>query len=113
MLNTRRQSRPATARVEPLPVRQGLRDRGAGAHGVRVSSENQLEPAGRGNLRPYGAAGYYAAREVPQLSRDGVICVIGLRLPPSLSKPVWPRPYNDTAQNQRLILNVCFNYGGR
>ena len=55
------------------------------------------------------------SREVPQLRKDGV-CVrfIGDRV--SLSPKVrqgLERAEADTAHNTRLVLNICFNYGGR
>lgn len=78
------------------------------------SSENWNRPAEEisGLMELLGLA---LAREVPQLSRDGVrICVIGERqgLSDKLSAGL-AQAEHDTAQNQRLILNVCFNYGGR
>lgn len=54
-------------------------------------------------------------REVPQLSRDGVrIHVIGDRS--GLSEKICAsliQAETETARNSRLVLNVCFNYGGR
>lgn len=55
------------------------------------------------------------AREVPSLNANGVqLHFVGDRL--RLSEKVQAglaRAEHDTAANQRLILNVCFNYGGR
>lgn len=55
------------------------------------------------------------AREVPQLKRDGVrIYFVGERS--GLSQKVrdgLELAETATAQNARLVLNVCFNYGGR
>ena len=54
-------------------------------------------------------------REVPQLKKDGVrIYIVGDRS--GLSEKMragLAQAEADTAQNSRLILNVCFNYGGR
>lgn len=54
-------------------------------------------------------------REVPQLSRDGVrIHVVGDRS--GLSEKMrasLTQAEAETARNSRLVLNVCFNYGGR
>jgi len=57
----------------------------------------------------------YAIRELPELQRNGVrLQHMGLRdgLPPSLlsaiDKAAW-----QTQDNNRLILNLAFNYGGR
>lgn len=55
------------------------------------------------------------AREVPQLGRDGV-CVrfVGDRVGLSESlRTALVQAEEATAANTRLILNVCFNYGGR
>lgn len=78
------------------------------------SSENWNRPAEEisGLMELLGMA---LAREVPQLRRDGVhIRVIGERqgLSDKLSAGLLQAEH-DTAHNQRLILNVCFNYGGR
>ncbi|CAN7268568.1 MULTISPECIES: polyprenyl diphosphate synthase [Variovorax] len=55
------------------------------------------------------------AREVPKLSRDGVqLHFVGERA--GLSKKMVQGlvdAESATAQNTKLILNVCFNYGGR
>jgi undecaprenyl diphosphate synthase len=55
------------------------------------------------------------AREVPKLSRDGVrLHFVGERA--GLSKKMVQGLVNAeeaTAENTKLILNVCFNYGGR
>jgi undecaprenyl diphosphate synthase len=90
------------------------------ARGVRVltvfafSSENWARPAEEvsGLMELLGSA---LVREVPELSRQGVQLhfvgdaaglagrvVDGLR-----------RAERATAHNQKLVLNVCFNYGGR
>jgi undecaprenyl diphosphate synthase len=53
------------------------------------------------------------SREIPQLMADGVRIICGR--PGGLSdkvRRVWPRPSRDGGQH-RLVLNVCFNYGGR
>jgi len=55
------------------------------------------------------------ASEVPQLKQDGVkLCFVGNRA--GLSGKVvagLAKAEADTADNSRLTLNVCFNYGGR
>ena len=55
------------------------------------------------------------AREVPRLSADGVqLHFIGEK--GGLSEKLTAglrQAENATAHNQRLVLNVCFNYGGR
>jgi len=55
------------------------------------------------------------SREVPQLTQDGVrLYFVGDRA--GLSERVragLAQAEHDTAANTRLILNVCFNYGGR
>lgn len=55
------------------------------------------------------------AREVQQLSRDGVrLHFVGERA--GLSDKVCAgldQAESSTAHNQRLVLNICFNYGGR
>lgn len=54
-------------------------------------------------------------REVPKLKADGVqIHFVGERkaLSPKVSAGI-ARAELDTADNTRLILNICFNYGGR
>ena len=55
------------------------------------------------------------AREVPQLSRDGVrLYFVGERA--GLSDSVQAglaQAQAATAHNDRMVLNVCFNYGGR
>ncbi|MFN5349853.1 MAG: polyprenyl diphosphate synthase [Polaromonas sp.] len=59
--------------------------------------------------------GMALAREVPHLQANGVrMHFVGNRL--QLSSKVQAglaKAELDTAQNQRLIFNVCFNYGGR
>ncbi|QRF55143.1 polyprenyl diphosphate synthase [Variovorax paradoxus] len=55
------------------------------------------------------------AREVPKLGRDGVqLRFVGERggLSPKMVKGLVDAE-NATAMNDRLVLNVCFNYGGR
>lgn len=55
------------------------------------------------------------AREVPQLCKDGV-CVRFIGNRASLSAKVrhgLEQAEQSTAHNQRLVLNICFNYGGR
>lgn len=55
------------------------------------------------------------SREVPQLCKDGVrVYFVGDRV--SLSAKVrqgLEKAEQATAHNQRLVLNICFNYGGR
>jgi undecaprenyl diphosphate synthase len=55
------------------------------------------------------------AREVPQLKKDGVrLYFVGERA--GLSQKVrdgLAQAEAATAENSRLVLNVCFNYGGR
>ncbi len=55
------------------------------------------------------------SREVPQLCKDGVrVQFIGDRV--SLSAKVrqgLEKAEQSTAHNTRLVLNICFNYGGR
>jgi len=55
------------------------------------------------------------SREVPQLHRDGVrIHFVGDRsgLAPKVCQGLT-QAESSTASNQRLTLNICFNYGGR
>ncbi|MCW8206393.1 di-trans,poly-cis-decaprenylcistransferase [Verminephrobacter aporrectodeae subsp. tuberculatae] len=55
------------------------------------------------------------AREVPQLQRDGVrLYFVGERegLSPKVCAGL-AQAQAATAENSRLVLNVCFNYGGR
>ena len=88
--------------------------------GVRVltvfafSSENWARPADEvsGLMELLASA---LAREVPSLKDNGVqLHFVGERA--GLSDKVC-RSFNlaeaDTAGNQRMVLNVCFNYGGR
>ncbi len=78
------------------------------------SSENWNRPADEVS----GLMGLLAkalAREVPELSRDGV-CVRFVGEKSGLSGPVrkgLDQAEALTAGNTRLVLNVCFNYGGR
>ena len=87
--------------------------------GVRVltvfafSSENWNRPADEvsGLMELLAMA---LAREVPQLKKDGVrLHFVGER--DSLSPKVRDGGQAEaaTAHNTRLVLNVCFNYGGR
>ncbi|MFT3814564.1 MAG: polyprenyl diphosphate synthase [Acidovorax sp.] len=90
------------------------------ARGVAVltvfafSSENWNRPADEvsGLMELLGSA---IAREVPQLSEDGVrVHFVGERA--GLSDKVrngLQQAESATAHNRRLVLNVCFNYGGR
>jgi len=88
--------------------------------GVRVltvfafSSENWKRPAEEVS----GLMGLLAkalAREVPALSDAGVrLCFPGDRSVLSAAvRDGLAKAEQDTAHNQRLTLNVCFNYGGR
>lgn len=78
------------------------------------SSENWNRPAEEvsGLMNLFAVA---LGREVPQLNADGVrLCFVGERA--NLSKKVIAgieQAESATAGNSRLILNVCFNYGGR
>ena len=90
-------------------------DRGVGILTVfAFSSENWNRPAEEvsGLMEIMVGA---LAREVPKLSRDGVrLHFIGERA--GLSKKMVQGLVNAeeaTAPNTKLILNVCFNYGGR
>jgi len=94
--------------------------RHCGDRGVKVltvfafSSENWNRPADEvsGLMELLALA---LSREVPQLHRDGVrIHFIGDRsgLAPKVCQGLTQAEAN-TASNQRLILNICFNYGGR
>ncbi|HSV35759.1 MAG TPA: polyprenyl diphosphate synthase [Ramlibacter sp.] len=90
------------------------------ARGVKVltvfafSSENWNRPAEEvsGLMELLAVA---LAREVPQLNAEGVrLHFVGDRA--ALSDKVragLARAEADTAANERLIFNVCFNYGGR
>ena len=94
--------------------------RHCGARGVKVltvfafSSENWSRPAEEvsGLMELLALA---LAREVPQLQAEGVrIHFVGDRS--GLSDKVrcgLAQAENLTAGNDRLVLNVCFNYGGR
>ncbi|MGJ3700230.1 MULTISPECIES: polyprenyl diphosphate synthase [Variovorax] len=90
-------------------------DRGVGILTVfAFSSENWNRPAEEvsGLMEIMVGA---LAREVPKLSRDGVrLHFVGERA--GLSKKMVQGLVNAeeaTAPNTKLILNVCFNYGGR
>ncbi len=78
------------------------------------SSENWNRPAEEvsGLMNLFAVA---LGREVPELNADGVrLCFVGERA--NLSKKVIEgieQAESATAGNSRLILNVCFNYGGR
>jgi undecaprenyl diphosphate synthase len=78
------------------------------------SSENWNRPADEvsGLMELLASA---IAREVPQLSEDGVrVHFVGERA--GLSDKVrngLQQAESATAHNRRLVLNVCFNYGGR
>lgn len=78
------------------------------------SSENWNRPADEvsGLMELLAVA---VAREVPQLSKDGVrVVFVGAR--EGLSEKVREglrQAEAATAANDRLVLNVCFNYGGR
>jgi len=78
------------------------------------SSENWNRPADEVSGLMELLAGAIA-REVPQLGRDGVrLHFVGERA--GLSDKVrsgLAQAEAATAHNQRLVLNVCFNYGGR
>ncbi len=90
------------------------------ARGVRVltvfafSSENWNRPQDEvsGLMELMGKA---LVREVPQLSQDGVrLCFVGERASLSAGmRGALEQAEAATATNQRLTLNVCFNYGGR
>lgn len=57
----------------------------------------------------------YAIRELPELQRNGVrLQLMGMRdgLPPSLLSAI-DKATQQTRDNNRLILNLAFNYGGR
>jgi undecaprenyl diphosphate synthase len=91
-----------------------------GERGVRVltvfafSSENWSRPAEEVSALMELLA-IALAREVPQLKAEGVrLHFIGERA--ALSEKVragLAQAEADTAGNDRLVLNVCFNYGGR
>ena len=94
---------------------QACLDRGVGVLTVfAFSSVNWNRPADEvsGLMELLALA---LAREVPQLSQDGVrLHFVGER------KGLSPKVQNGlaqaeaaTAHNTRLVLNVCFNYGGR
>jgi undecaprenyl diphosphate synthase len=89
--------------------------RGIGALTVfAFSSENWNRPADEvsGLMELLAMA---LAREVPQLKKDGVrLYFVGERsnLSPKVRDGL-AEAEAATAQNTRLVLNVCFNYGGR
>jgi undecaprenyl diphosphate synthase len=94
--------------------------RTAGQRGVKVltvfafSSENWNRPEEEvsGLMDLFAMA---IGREIPQLKADGVrMFFVGERV--GLSAKVMAgieQAERDTASNSKLILNVCFNYGGR
>jgi len=55
------------------------------------------------------------AREVPQLHQDGVrVCFVGdMTALSDTMRHALERAARDTAENTRLLFNICFNYGGR
>jgi undecaprenyl diphosphate synthase len=94
--------------------------RTAGQRGVKVltvfafSSENWNRPAEEvsGLMDLFAMA---IGREIPQLKADGVrMFFVGERagLSPKVLAGI-EQAERDTAFNSKLILNVCFNYGGR
>ena len=94
---------------------RACRDRGVGVLTVfAFSSENWNRPADEvsGLMDLLGTA---LAREMPQLKADGVqVHFIGEHQ--GLSDKVragLAQAEEATASNARLVLNVCFNYGGR
>jgi undecaprenyl diphosphate synthase len=94
---------------------QACAERGVGVLTVfAFSSENWNRPAEEvsGLMELLAIA---LAREVPRLAADGVrLHFVGERA--GLSEKVnagLAKAEAATAQNSRLILNVCFNYGGR
>jgi undecaprenyl diphosphate synthase len=94
---------------------QACADRGIAVLTVfAFSSENWNRPADEvsGLMDLLGMA---LAREVPQLQKNGVrLYFVGDRLQLSLKvQAALVQAEADTAHNARMILNVCFNYGGR
>ena len=98
------------------PRRQGV----PGARRVRVDCFcvffGELEPAGGGGVRPDGFAGAGAdARGAHAAARTACACIsraTGAGLSRAWCKAWW-RPSERPPQNHKLVLNVCFNYGGR
>lgn len=94
---------------------QACADRGIAVLTVfAFSSENWNRPADEvsGLMDLLGMA---LAREVPQLQKNGVrLYFVGdrLQLSPKVQAALV-QAEADTAHNARMILNVCFNYGGR
>ena len=78
------------------------------------SSENWNRPADEVSGLMYLLA-KALTREVPQLARDGVqVHFVGEKSGISAQvREGLQRAEAATASNQRLVLNVCFNYGGR
>jgi undecaprenyl diphosphate synthase len=91
------------------------KDRGVGVLTVfAFSSENWNRPVEEvsGLMEVLSIA---LAREIPRMKRDGIrVYIVGDRrgLSPRMCER-FNRSEEDTAQNTRMILNVCFNYGGR
>ncbi len=94
---------------------QACADRGIAVLTVfAFSSENWNRPAEEvsGLMDLLGMA---LAREVPKLQENGVrLYFVGdrLQLSPKVQAALT-QAEADTADNERMILNVCFNYGGR
>ena len=110
---------PATSRASNAlrALRQGLRrSRRRRADGVRLLFR-ELEPSGRGSVGPDGPAGRWrSAREVPQLQprrRAPALRRRARRPVRQDARRAWCRPKPPPPHNTRLVLNVCFNYGGR
>ena len=96
-------------------VRALRRARRRGADGVRVLLR-ELEPAGRGGLRPDGAAGRRAGARGAAAARPTACASTSSATAPALSEKVragLAQAEAATAHNTRLVFNVCFNYGGR
>ena len=117
----------AKARLMPRIAghRQGVESlrrciRACAARGVRVltvfafSSENWTRPADEvsGLMELMGKA---LTREVPELQANGIrLYVVGDRASlPERMRQGLTRAEAATADNARMVLNVCFNYGGR
>lgn len=94
---------------------QACLDRGVGVLTVfAFSSENWNRPAEEvsGLMQLLAMA---LGREIPKLRKSGVrVCFAGERegLAPRVAQGLT-RAEDETRQNDRMILNVCFNYGGR
>ena len=90
-------------------------DRGVGVLTVfAFSSENWNRPPEEisGLMEVLAIA---LGREIPQLKKDGVrVHIVGDRSGLSAKMQAGlSQAENSTAENTQLILNVCFNYGGR